>query len=290
MRRVGLVVAVAVIACGVGLLVLRGRCDDGREAKESVEFPYAVRIAPQNMLFVDGHEFHGEVVFSWEPGDSLRIEGIPVLPRRPLPEALRQPELSEEFLRRRYRRVPFVMERVEQGRTWGEAVSEYRPVKSAICREIDETYWRLVESTGSHDAAALALLDSLDRGIVDLLVDPQVFSWGMNVLLKGDSAMVSVAFGDEPPWERPTLEDIQRVTYEKASDFTRGMARNLSDITVTCLVVAPGRTDFGRGVVNRALKQIEEAEKGNMVEGPLPERELMLILMVRGVNSEEIGD
>jgi hypothetical protein len=278
MRRVVLIVALVVVASGIGILVLRGRCDDG---KELVEFPYVIKIAPKNILFVDGHEFHGEVLCTWEPGDSLRIEGIPVLPRRP-PPIPGQPKRTEEDFRRQYGEVPVVLELVEAGATWREAAKAYSRRIEKFVDDAKRAYWKVLEATGSEELAVQAVLDSVDRTLLDPSEEPRVFPSGMGFRLQGRRGGYSVAFGEKPPWEMPTLEEIQKVTHEKASEYTRGVARHLGNTRTACLEVpAAGLTVLGRGVVKRALRQIEEAEKGNMVDGPLPERELKLILMVR---------
>jgi hypothetical protein len=302
---------VVLVVSVIGLVVLRGRCDD---SKGLVEFPYVVRIAPQNVLFVDGHEFHGEVVCTWEPGDSLRIEGIPVLPRRVVRGEPTEDELRQEFgripfvlecvdggmswgeavrenkLRQQYSGNRFIVERVSEGMSWDESVDEYYAGIEETGDSANRAYWKVLEATGSKEMAAQAALDSLDRRLLDPSFEPRVSTGGMVMRFLGQQEY-SMAFTDKPPWEIPTLEEIQRVTHEKASDFMRRVARHVGETRTACLEIpTAGRTAFGRDVVRRASRQIEEAEKGNMVEGPLPEEELKLILMVRGVKVDGVDD
>lgn len=312
MKRAIVIGLVVVVVVGVGFLVYRARCEDGSEGL--VEFPYEIEIAPQNVLFVDGYEFHGKVTCTWEPGDSLRIEGIPILPRRPRPrelypseervqkkwanepfvrqcvekgmtwhEAVREYELSE-----RYGQVPFVKQLVEQGRTWAAAVHEYNKRIEEITSASNRAYWKVLLSTGSKELAAQAALDSLERTFVDPSFEPKASAYGMVVKFQGYPVPHSIAFSEKPPWEMPSLEELQRVTRKKASDVARRLQRYLSQTGTQALMVGSGHLELGGGVVEEAMRQIEEGRKGRLVEGPLDERELKLILLRKGVKIDEL--
>jgi hypothetical protein len=279
-----------------------------------VEFPYTLEIAPGNYLFVDGHEFHGEVVCTWEAGDSVRIEGIPVLPSRPAPRRERsESELMEKYgddafmlervgegmtwsgalrekeLWKSYRSNPYISGRVDEGMTWDEAVGEY-------FRRLEETgdlanraYWKVLEATGSKERAAAAALDSLDRTLLDPTFEPEVATTGMALRFVGQEEL-KMAFTYKPPWEMPTLEELQRVTPKKAQGLARSLALTLGRQEGTWMKVISsqvGKMTFAGRAVSKALKQIEEGEKGRLTTGPLPERELKLILSVRGVKIDE---
>jgi hypothetical protein len=47
-------------------------------------------------------------------------------------------------------------------------------------------------------------------------------------------------------------------------------------------VIRGGKATFGGKAALKALRQIEQAREGNLVEGPLQERELRQILKVEG--------
>ena len=68
----------------MALLMLseRGAC---QVEVPDIEFPYVLRIAEGNVLFVHGHEYRDSVIFTYEPGDSLRMEGMAILPPPPFP-------------------------------------------------------------------------------------------------------------------------------------------------------------------------------------------------------------
>jgi hypothetical protein len=311
MRRVGLVVLVVVVL-GMVVIVLRGRCDEGEDV---VEFPYTVEIAPGNYLFVDGHEFHGEVVCTWEPGDSVRIEGIPVLPSRPVPRRERsEAELMEKYgddafmlecigrgmtwkealrekeLRRRHSGVPFVEKEVDKGATWHEAVNAYNREVDKVIDGVDMAYWEALVAGGSKTEAMQAALDSLDRSLLDPAAEVKASESGMSIQFEGRPGRISFFFPDKPPWEMPTLEELQRVTPKKAQGLARSLARTMKGYTGTWMVVISsqvGEMTFAGRAVSKALKQIEEGEKGRLTTGPLPERELKLILSVREVKIDE---
>jgi hypothetical protein len=307
-------VVLVVVVLGMMVLVLRGRCD---EDEDVVEFPHTIEIAPGNYLFVDGHEFHGEVVCTWEPGDSVRIEGIPVLPSRPMPrkepseaelmgkygddafmlervdggmtwkEALREKELWKS-----YRWNPYISERVDEGMTWDEAVGEYFRRMEETGDLANRAYWKVLEATGSKEKAAAAALDSLDRTVLDPSFEPRVATTGMALRFVGQEEL-QMAFTYKPPWEMPTLEELRKVTPKKARGLARSVARTLGRPKGTWMKVISsqvGEMTFAGRAVSKALKQIEEGEKGRLTTGPLPERELKLILSVRGVKIDETDE
>jgi len=309
MKRVGLVVVVVAIL-GMMAVVLRGRCDEG---KDEVEFPYTLEIAPGNYLFVDGHEFHGEVVCTWEVGDSVRIEGIPVLPSRPVPRKERsEAELMEKYggdafmlervdegmtwkeaLREKelwtsYRWNPYIVERVEEGMTWEEAVSEYFRRMEETGDLANRAYWKVLEATGSKEKAAAAALDSLDRTLLDPTFEPRVSTTGMALRFMGQEEL-GISFTYKPPWEMPTLEERQRVTPKKASYIIRSISSCASQTRTACmqLVSRTAHISLYGGSVAKAVKQIAESKGGTISDGPIPEREMRRILSARGVKIYE---
>jgi len=287
MKRAIVIGLVVVVVVGVGFLVYRARCEDGSEGL--VEFPYEIEIAPQNVLFVDGYEFHGKVTCTWEPGDSLRIEGIPILPRRPLPFGPPAEE-REAMVRALFGKVPFVQEQLDSGKSWSEAMDAYERHLRRYIYNAKAVYWRVLERTRSEDSAVEAVIDSLDRSYLDPSFEPRVFPGGMQVKFLGERRPVGIDFGEKPPWEMPSLEELQRVTQERASDYVRGLARELGSSTETLVVrsITSSTTVMGRGVVEEAIRQIEEGRKGRLVEGPLDEEQLKLILLRKGVKIDEL--
>jgi hypothetical protein len=312
MRRVGLVVLVVVVL-GV-VIVLRGRCDEGEDV---VEFPYTVEIAPGNYLFVDGHEFHGEVVCTWEAGDSVRIEGIPVLPSRPVPRRERsESELMEKYgddafmlervgegmmwkealrekeLMQRYRGVPFVEKEVDKGATWHEAVNAYNREVDKVIDGVDMAYWEALVAGGSKTEAMQAALDSLDRSLLDPAAEVKASESGMSIQFEGRPGRISFFFPDKPPWEMPTLEELQRVTPKKASYIIRSISSCTSQTRTACmqLVSRTAHISLYGGSVTKAVKQIAESKGGTISDGPIPEREMKRILSARGVKINETDE
>jgi len=287
MKRAALVAFIVAAGIAIGFLIYRARCEDGSEGL--VEFPYEIEIAPQNVLFVDGYEFHGKVTCTWEPGDSLRIEGIPILPRRPLPFGPPAEE-REAMVRALFGKVPFVQEQLDSGKSWSEAMDAYERHLRRYIYNAKAVYWRVLERTRSEDSAVEAVIDSLDRSYLDPSFEPRVFPGGMQVKFLGERRPVGIDFGEKPPWEMPSLEELQRVTHKKASDYVTTLEHRLGQRIPTLIVISDtaSLTLMGRAQVQDVLDQIEEGRKGRLVEGPLDEEQLKLILLRKGVKIDEL--
>lgn len=106
------VILVAVVSVGVGVFLCRGGCDRKPDANG---FPYQVVMALQNLLIVDGYELRGGVVFTWQEGDSLRVNGIPILPARRSPFGPTK-EKDEERVMGFLMRIPFAKVMFDSGK------------------------------------------------------------------------------------------------------------------------------------------------------------------------------
>jgi hypothetical protein len=201
-------------------------------------------------------------------------------------EALREKELWKS-----YRSNPYISGRVDEGMTWDEAVGEY-------FRRLEETgdlanraYWKVLEATGSKERAAAAALDSLDRTLLDPTFEPEVATTGMALRFVGQEEL-KMAFTYKPPWEMPTLEELQRVTPKKASYIIRSISSCTSQTRTACmqLVSRTAHISLYGGSVTKAVKQIAESKGGTISDGPIPEREMKRILSARGVKINETDE
>jgi len=250
----------------------------GRDRNEGAEFRGTLTIAPGNYLFIYGHEFHGDVVCALEPGDSVRVGGLPVYPRRLPPPRV----FSEEELREVFDKVPFILDRVREGQTWNQASEAYWQRVGAMEQSAERAYRREVGSTGSHDRGVKAALDSLDWSLLDSTkVNGREITLWKKGLLGSSSFHVTAA----PP-ARPSVKQPQVATPQKAREILQHLSRTVGPGArgVSMEVLTHGDTILAGGAVAEALTQIEEAQSGNPASGPLSAYELEGILVAkRGV-------
>lgn len=285
MKKVAWLVLVLVVVVGVGVFIYRGRCDGKPDV---IEFPYQVVMAPQNLLIVDGYELRGRVVFTWEEGDSLRVNGIPILPSRRSPFGPTDEEL-EARARAFLMRIPFARALFDSGKT----VSEVRDIYNTrlgnwIDRSI-EVYWRVFLATGSPDSGVAAVRREMDT----VLVDPErteVSSRGMKVWFKeeGQRAPLLVQFGERPPREFRPREEASKITYEKVADDVRSLRMDLKIPETQVLVVDASYRVMGGHTVDEAVAQIEAGKEGRYIEGPLDKKQVRWVLLRRGVKVDEL--
>lgn len=286
MRKLLLALFVLVVVVCLGLFLYRGKCDDKADV---IEFPYQVVMAPQNLLIVDGYELRGKVVFTWEEGDSLRVNGIPIVPSRLSPF---RPPPEEEMRKKAWWReklmeLPYVAELVRSGKTVEEASEIYdRRCENAVDSVI-AAYWRKYLATGSTDSGVAAAWGALDT----VLFDPsqtKIFPSGLVTKFKGRQYDFTIAFRDKPPWEYPSREEMSRFTYEKACYHVRSLRMDLKTSDTQVLVVNGSYRVMGGRVVDEAVAQIEAGLKGRYIKGPLSEEDVRWVLLRRGVKVDEL--
>lgn len=239
-----------------------------------VEFPYVLRIAEGNVLFVHGYEYRDSVTFTYESGDSLRIEGMAVMPSPPFPSE----PMSEENLAKTYASVPFIVERVEEGLTWREASEEWYRERTKIVSAMKQVYWDVLDSTGSHHGAKVAALEALDRTLLDPDKEPTVGRSIARIPWEG-SLSEFVDMVRRPKGEkRPRYPEVTR---ERAAGYAAGTIKCLDGTYGVPWVVVlerRGRTWLSGGEAEEALQQIEWAWRGDFTKGPLDETGLREIL------------
>jgi hypothetical protein len=248
MRCLLISVGLALVACGEG----------GQHGRAGLQ--YTLTIAPGNYLFIYGHEFHGDVACTLEPGDSLRIGGLPVLPRRADPP----PVLSEEEIREVFDDVPFIQERVQQGETWARASEAYYERVAQMRESAKGVYSRELARTGSRELAMEAALDSLDRSLLDPTFELEVS--GSQIKLRLEGLVVPRSYDlAAPASSAPAAKSPRVATVPEAMEFLEGISGRLGgDLTAAVMeVLMGGDTRLVGAAVARALKQIEEGEKGN---------------------------
>ncbi|HVP58626.1 MAG TPA: hypothetical protein VMU02_11055, partial [bacterium] len=137
---------------------------------EQLKFPYLLKIGAGNVLIVHGRQMSGSVTITWAAGDTVRINGVGVYP----PPRVPPKQFSEQELADVYGKVPLVRDIVKTGATWHVAVAKYNERREDLGLRMNMLYWAVMDSTGSHGAAARAVLDSVDRSLLTPGSEPRV--------------------------------------------------------------------------------------------------------------------
>jgi hypothetical protein len=270
--RVRVDILILIVGLAEVLLVGCGSCQDEVPA---IEFPYVLRIAEGNVLVVHGRVFRDSVTFTWEPDDSLRIEGLAVMPSPPVPPKT----YTEERLAEIYGDVPFIVDLVGQGYTWDAAVEQYDVRILQIRSWMLETYRAVMDSTGSYEEAKKAVLDSVDRSLFEDGVAPWIGQFMIKAPWQG-GFVEYIPLKEREPFTPPP-EEIPSPR-EKAVRYTVSVSRWLGRRGATPWVTVVDRRGIERMSgenAREALNQIERAGWGESVEGPLDEFTLEEILL-----------
>ncbi len=265
----GLVIAVVISLAGVAA---------GNGSGEEIEFPYLLKIAPGNVLIVHGHDFRDEVWITWEPGDSLRVEGLPILPLPPVPRKV----LSERGLAEVYGTVEHVRDLVDSGYTWRQATQAYLRERSDVRRSMVHLYEAVLDSTGSTDKAAGAVAEFSDRSLLEPGTKPVVTRTSIIVSWQGsvtEHIMLKPASGQE----RTEFPEVSEE--DQAKIKTRDLAAWLDGRRTGTYVVLKshrGTNVFAGDAARSAIDQIEKAKEGNIGEGPVDKRELERVIEMQG--------
>jgi len=253
------------------------------EVEEEITFPYLLKMAPGNVLVVHGHDFTGEVWLTYTPGDSLRVEGLPIYPLPPDPPRV----FSEMQLAKAYGKVDYVQDLVDSGYTWHQATDAYNQKVNAAIGAMLDLYESVLDSTGDTKQAETAVVDSFDRSLLEPGTEPFVSS--SSIIVKWQGSMtehISLKHirerGREPrsfPWAKAkTEEDIAEV---KARTLIHWLDGTMGD-NLFVLKSPRGTCIFGGDDARRAMAQIEEAKRGNVMEGLVDETELRRVIGVQG--------
>jgi hypothetical protein len=246
---------------------------------EDIAFPYVLWIAEGNVLFVHGHEYRDSVVFTWEPGDSVRIDGMAVLPARPRPP--RVPRDAE--LIRAFGDVPLVVLMVESGATWQEAAGEYERRMHRSIRLATRRFWEVFDSTGSYETAGEAAVKSIDRSLLDSERETKMIGRKM-MIVNWEGLLPDMRLDlSERPFVGPLPE--REITHRKAAGLVRRIGPPLDGTLGSPWVVVidhGGEMIVSGETAGEAIRQVESARRGETTEGPLHMDEIEEILKVGG--------
>ncbi len=259
----------------------RGSCPVRKErAPIVVEFPYLLRIAEGSVLVVHGHDFRDSVWITWEYGDSMRVEGLPVVP----PPAVPRKILSEGAYASIYGKVPYVRNLVDSGATWREAYQAWSEERGRIKRSMVRLYNEVIDSTRSREAAIQAVKTAIDRSLLEPGARIEVTSQYLEVTWQG-VPREHVMCSNFTPLEGPLLP------VERDAERMRSSARRLA------LFLAPPRKGpafvnwnprgFIAGGGREAIDQLEMAKKGIKVDGLMDYTELKRIFHVNVTSEAE---
>ena len=272
--RVGVEVLILVVILAV---VILPEVDMGQVETPDIEFPYVLRIAEGNVLVVHGRVFRDSVTFTWAPDDSLRIEGLAVMPAPAMPPKT----YTEERLAEVYGDVPFIVDLVDKGYTWDAAVQQYDVKILQIRSWMLATYRAVLDSTGSHEKARKAVLDSVDRSLFKDETALRITESSIWATWEG-TGTERISLKEPEPFTPPP-EEIPSPK-EKAIRYTVSASRWLDRPGATPWVAVVDRRGI-RGMSGsnayEAIDQIENAGRGEFVDGPLDEFTLEEIILER---------
>jgi hypothetical protein len=271
-------VEVLILLMVVAALVLPGPGSAQVETRD-IEFPYVLRIVEGNVLFVHGHRCRDSVVVTWEPGDSVRINGMAVLPARPTPP--RVP--SDADLMRAFGEVPFVVARVENGATWQAAADEYEGRMHKSIGTATERFWQVFDSTGSYKQAGEAAVASMDWSLLDPEKETKMIGEKM-MIVNWEGLLPDMRLDlSERPLKGPFPK--REATYRKAAGLVRRIGPPLDGTYGTRWLVVlryGGELITSGEDVEKALRQVDMARNGKYIKGPLTDGEVTEILQAEG--------
>jgi hypothetical protein len=256
----------------------------GCGATESeLEFPYKLKIADGNHLFVMGRHLGGDVILTWEKGDSVRIEGMAVYPS-PRPPAL---PLPADVLEETYGRVPFIVGLVNEGTSWAEASDRYEARRRDLGTHAKEVYRKALDSGVSEEAASQVALDSLDISLFDPSFDIDVRPAAIIVRWKGLPGLSVFMLDQEPGEPRAKPDGPQAITEGDAMAFLKAVSGRLEGRTVGrwMEVFSTHHFTVSGAAVGKALDQIARSRPDSLAGGPLCDHDLALILKVNSLMS-----
>lgn len=255
------------------------------EARKSVKralvmLPCEFEVPPQNRLYVYGRRIH-EAVLTLAPGDSLRVNGIPIKPLRPGPPAQ---WLTDEQSAKVYGNAPLFKELVQSGMSPQEAAREFVRRQGALHWRIRHAYSEAIEAGRGASGAlehTLGMLRELDR---DMLIDwdRQVTSGEIYVELywKGMRGPERITLRDEvvrylgPP--TPEVQEREKL------HFATTIYERMATWKGPCwYFITHGGTVMGCGSRNVQVirDQLQHArDTGEAIEGPVPEDAVMRII------------
>ena len=274
----------AVNACLVAaLLAASAGVALSNDLQEEITFPYLLKMAPGNVLVVHGHDFTGEVWLTYAPGDSLRVDGLPVYPPPRIPPKV----LSEAGLAGTYGRVDYVRQLVDSGYTWRRATEDYKRRRRKATADAVTLYRSVMDSTGDTRQAAAAVADSFDCTLLEPGTVPRISESRMVVHWQGClEEYIWLRPINDPGEEGPRLLlPVEKTEAEKARGRAQVLIHFLSGSRKCPLFF--NQTPGGYGIwtgerYDQAVAQLEEAKRGNIIEGPMKERDLRRVIEAQG--------
>jgi hypothetical protein len=180
--------------------------------------------------------------------------------------------------------VDYVRERVDSGYTWRQATDAYNKTIEKTIKSVLAVYRSVIDSSGSHEKAAEAVLGSLDRSLLEPGTEPVVTRTSLAVSWQG-SIEEHIMFGRLTARKQPESQETYKSTTEE--DIVRRKTRELAAWldgrrrgTYFVLKSPRGTTILGGDAALRAVAQVDEARRGKFTEGPIDEIEMRRLLNV----------
>lgn len=247
-----------------------------------VQLPCEFQVKEENRLYVYGERMRS-VSLEVGPGDTLFLNGVPILPKRtPPPPAQTKPRPSDDPYAKLYGNVPFVVERVASGSTAAEAGRAYLRVQEQLRQRIYDTYF----DGRSEGLAPVAAAERAFARLVELDTD-ELIDWTRSCEVRETDIRL---FWKGWEWSSATLLLRDWPEEYRSSDHSEGKAQLLAtqlyefvalgEGPCWFLIGATGRTLMcGEDRVSAALDQLAHARRtGEYGVSPLNSRQVQLIL------------
>ena len=233
------------------------------------KLPLEFDVAPENRLYLYGERAYSVRLVA-DAGDSLRLNGIPILPRRTAPPA--SEEHPEEQWLQVYGDVPFVKDLLRTGAAASDAgrlyESRQRDVRDGLLRVYEEARQNGHDRASAIGVAFSRLHDIDTMKLTDWKSGAEPTPTGIDLHWKGLPGLTGLYLGDAA--ER---EDSLPTEDEKRLRATMIYER-LAVLPGPCwYVIGDGfvATIYGQDNVARALKQLRIAgDTGSVLGGPIP--------------------
>jgi len=246
-----------------------------------VTLPLEFEVPNGNRLYLNGDRVH-QVSLTADSGDSLRLNGVPILPWRT--RQAEKPEHSNEEWLQVYGKVPFVEDLLAGGMTASEAGRAYeeelRRIRAGLLRAYEEAREEGSDRTDAVEVAFGELRDIDTENLVDWDTGAEATPTGIDLHWKGLPGLNALYLGDAAERDdSPPTEDEKRLRatmiYER-----------LALLPGPCwYVIDEGfvATVYGQDNVAEAMKQLETTRNtGTVAEGWLPADAVRRILEREG--------
>ena len=246
-----------------------------------VTLPLEFEVPNGNRLYLNGDRVH-QVSLTADSGDSLRLNGVPILPWRT--RQAEKPEHSNEEWLQVYGKVPFVEDLLAGGMTASEAGRAYedelRRIRTGLLRAYEEARAGGSDRADAVEAAFSELREIDSQSLVDWERGAEATPTGIDLHWMGRPGLAALHLGD------PVERDDSPPTEEEKRLRATMIYERLALLPGPCwYVIDEGfvATVYGQDNVAEAMEQLETTRNtGTVAEGWLPADAVRRILEREG--------